>query len=150
MILWLPYVNKLEAIELGLTSYPVLLGRLVSCEFNARRDGHIPVPRCVLFIAHLQGCSSPSSIGTGFTITGGRRPGYGPFSLSLDGQQLFNGNPAPTSSPIKNTLVTMSGLPNDLHTVVLTNSGGAPVDIDAITFQVRIGSVGCVHTLTAA
>ncbi|KXN90998.1 hypothetical protein AN958_03065, partial [Leucoagaricus sp. SymC.cos] len=99
--------------------------------------------------------------GTRFLITGGRRPGYGPFSISLDGQELFNGNPAPESSLINNTLASVSGLPNERHTVVLTNTGGvvsrsqtlvfsdgetltggAPVDIDAITFETPITSSG--------
>ncbi|KAJ3566521.1 hypothetical protein NP233_g6953 [Leucocoprinus birnbaumii] len=77
--------------------------------------------------------------GTGFVITGGRRPGYGPFSISLDGQQLFNGNPAPGPSLI-DPLASVSGLSNELHTVILTNTGGSPIDIDAITFNTTIGS----------
>ncbi|KAF5351970.1 hypothetical protein D9756_007603 [Leucocoprinus leucothites] len=79
--------------------------------------------------------------GTGFVITGGRQPGYGPFSITLDGQQLFNGNPTSESSPIT-TLASVSGLSNEQHTVVLTNTGGSPIDIDAITFNTTIGSTG--------
>jgi hypothetical protein len=83
---------------------------------------------------------SISALGIGFTITGGRRPGYGPYSVLLDGQQIFIGNPAPApNSDINNTLASISGLSNDLHTVVLTNAGGAPVDIDAITFEAQVG-----------
>ncbi|KAF7782281.1 hypothetical protein Agabi119p4_1657 [Agaricus bisporus var. burnettii] len=80
--------------------------------------------------------------GVGFTIFGGRRPGYGSFSLSLDGRQLYDGNPVPESSPVNNTLAVASGLPDDDHTLVLTNSGGTLVDIDAIIFETQIGSAG--------
>lgn len=86
----------------------------------------------------------PSATGTGFEVSGGRRPGYGPFAISLDGQELFNGNPIPVSSPVKNTLAFVSGLSNEQHTLVLTNTGGMPVDIDAIMFETMIGSAGCV------
>ena len=78
-------------------------------------------------------------------ITGGRRPGYGPFSVMLDGQELFSGNSTPKSSPINNTLASFTGLSNEQHTVVLTNTGGEPIDIDAITFEPQIGSTGCVR-----
>ncbi|EKM80650.1 hypothetical protein AGABI1DRAFT_37953 [Agaricus bisporus var. burnettii JB137-S8] len=81
--------------------------------------------------------------GVGFTIFGGRRPGYGSFSLSLDGRQLYDGNPVPESSPVNNTLAVASGLPDDDHTLVLTNSGGTLVDIDSIIFETQIGSAGC-------
>lgn len=80
--------------------------------------------------------------GTGFVVTGGRRPGYGAFSVMLDGQQLFDGNFTPESSPVNVTLASGTGLSNEQHTVVLTNTGGEPIDIDTITFEPQIGSTG--------
>jgi hypothetical protein len=121
-----------------------LLGWFVSSNFHRRRNGHLQiswyVPSTILPSYYV----SISIIGSGFTILGGRRPGYGPFSLSLDGRQLYDGNPVPDSSPINNTLAVVSGFPYDDHTLVLTNSGGAPVDIDTITFETETGSAGCV------
>ncbi|KAF9452734.1 hypothetical protein P691DRAFT_756120 [Macrolepiota fuliginosa MF-IS2] len=99
-------------------------------------------------VTSTQGASATFQFrGTGFAITGGRRPGYGPFSVTLDGQQLYNGNPL-SDSLVKNNLASVSGLSNDNHTVVLTNTGGTPVDIDTITFQTQIGSTGSNLTMT--
>ena len=65
----------------------------------------------------------------------------------LDGQQLFDGNFTPESSPVNVTLASGTGLSNEQHTVVLTNTGGEPIDIDTITFEPQIGSTGYVQLL---
>ena len=124
----------------------VVLRRFISCDFSAGSNGHIAVSWYnFIRLLYTARCSQSDLLGTGFVITGGRRPGYGPFSVMLDGQQLFSGNLTPESSPINNTLASSTGLSNKQHTVVLTNTGGEPIDIDTITFEPQIGSTGCVR-----
>jgi hypothetical protein len=146
MIRWLLYVNVLNIVQ------------FISCHAQLYSGGsyHLSRSRGATAIFKFRGKLCPmilssyyasmSIIGTGFAILGGRRPGYGPFSLSLDGRHLYEGNPVPDpSSSINNTLAVVANLSYDDHTLVFTNSGGASVDIDAITFEAEIGPTRCVR-----
>lgn len=86
-------------------------------------------------------CSS-SSIGTGIWIFGGGRPTYGSYSLEIDGQVLFNGSAKTSSDSAKQLLCSASGLAFGSHTAILRNTDGAPIDIDFIDFETRLGQSG--------
>ena len=89
------------------------------------------------------------SPGTGIWFYGANRPGYGSYSVSIDGQSI-SGNAQSQNASFRQLLAGRSGLTNGPHTAVLTNTGsGSPIDLDAIVFETQVGSVGCVLSLTA-
>lgn len=69
------------------------------------------------------------------------REGYGSFSISLDGEQTFGNSGASGNGLFKRVLFGRTGIPNDQHTLVLTNNGGGTiVDVDFITFTTGDGN----------
>ncbi|KDR75159.1 hypothetical protein GALMADRAFT_249097 [Galerina marginata CBS 339.88] len=82
--------------------------------------------------------------GTGFSIIGGHRSNYGTYSVSVDGQTTATGTAQSSDSVTKQLLGSASGLSYGSHTVVLTNTGGTPIDIDRIDFEAQVGQPGAV------
>lgn len=83
-----------------------------------------------------------SFVGSGITIFGGRRPNYGAYTVSIDGQNIQTGTSQTSQDLTRQPLASASGLTYGSHTLVLTNTGGAPVDIDSIDFQTNGGPSG--------
>lgn len=78
--------------------------------------------------------------GTGVWFYGARRPGYGSYSLNLDGNTIFTGN-ASSSNPIFDQLLAGSSeLSMGEHTAVFMNTGGGTVDLDSVVFETRLGT----------
>ncbi|KAI0266846.1 hypothetical protein BC834DRAFT_116274 [Gloeopeniophorella convolvens] len=80
--------------------------------------------------------------GTGIWLFGSKRPNYGSYSISIDGQSV-DGSAQAGSASFQQLLGGKSGLTNAPHTAVLTNTGdGAPIDLDSIVFETQVGSPG--------
>ncbi|KAG5638459.1 hypothetical protein H0H81_012524 [Sphagnurus paluster] len=60
----------------------------------------------------------------------GRRSNYGKFTISVDGLTITNGDAQSAQDSANQLLGSASGLANGPHIAVLTNTGGAPIDID--------------------
>ncbi|KAF8650453.1 hypothetical protein AX16_005255 [Volvariella volvacea WC 439] len=73
--------------------------------------------------------------GTGVKLFGGRRPGYGTYTIFVDGQAVMNGDAESPSPATRQMLVSVSGLANGQHTVTLRCDGGGAVDIDWIEME---------------
>ena len=85
-------------------------------------------------------------LGTGIWFIGARRPTYGPYDISIDGQSVA-GSAYSQNASFQQLLGGRSGLSNGPHTAVLTNAGsGSPIDLDSIVFETQIGSAKCVFT----
>ncbi|EAU91458.2 hypothetical protein CC1G_01947 [Coprinopsis cinerea okayama7 len=81
--------------------------------------------------------------GTGITLFGGRRPGYGRYTVTVDGQTIIaNGNADSAQDSTNQVLATVSGLALGNHRAVLTNLDESPIDIDSVTVVDQLGSPG--------
>ncbi|EKM54232.1 uncharacterized protein PHACADRAFT_210048 [Phanerochaete carnosa HHB-10118-sp] len=78
--------------------------------------------------------------GTGVWFYGALRPGYGNYSLSVDGNTVFNGSAAASSAVFDQFLGGSSQLGMGEHTAVLTNTGGGCVDLDSLVFETHVGA----------
>lgn len=78
--------------------------------------------------------------GTGVWCYGALRPGYGSYSLSVDGDTVFNGSAAAPNAVFDQFLGGSSQLGMGEHTAVLTNTGGGYVDLDSLVFETHIGA----------
>ncbi|KAI0315472.1 hypothetical protein OF83DRAFT_353180 [Amylostereum chailletii] len=79
--------------------------------------------------------------GTGIWFYGAKRPGYGAFTLDIDGQ-TSSGDASSLEATFQQLLGGASGLSMGSHTAVFTHTGSGPVDLDSIIFQTQIGSDG--------
>lgn len=83
-------------------------------------------------------------LGTGIWVFGAKKPGYGTYNISVDGQSVSGNAQFPTAS-FQQLLGGRSGLVNGPHTAVFTNTGsGSAVDLDSVIFETQIGSAGSV------
>ncbi|KAJ3514114.1 hypothetical protein NLJ89_g2558 [Agrocybe chaxingu] len=80
--------------------------------------------------------------GTGLSIFGGLRPNYGTYSISVDGRTVSSGSARSNEASFRQILGAASGLPYGTHTAVITNSNGAPIDIDWVDFETQAGRSG--------
>jgi len=80
--------------------------------------------------------------GTAFSIFGGHRSNYGAYTVTLDGVLITSGTSQRDNPSVRQLLGTASRLPYGLHTVVLTNTGGSPIDIDSVEFIGQVGQAG--------
>jgi len=80
--------------------------------------------------------------GVGVSIFGAKRPNYGSYSLSVDGNATCTGNANAADVTAQQSLCSVAGLSNGLHTAVFTNAGGGTIDVDWIEFQTQIGPTG--------
>lgn len=85
-----------------------------------------------------------STTGTGVTVMGGRRAGYGSFSVTVDGQTIATGGASTSADSTQQILATVSGLALGDHQLVLTNTGtnGALLDIDSVIVADELGVAG--------
>ncbi|KAI0051870.1 hypothetical protein FA95DRAFT_1554110 [Auriscalpium vulgare] len=90
-----------------------------------------------------QGASATLSFnGTGIWLFGAKKPNYGTFTISVDGESV-QGSAQSTQAAFQQMLGGKSGLPNGSHTVTLTNTGsGASIDLDSVIFETQIGATG--------
>ncbi|THH16184.1 hypothetical protein EW146_g4410 [Bondarzewia mesenterica] len=80
--------------------------------------------------------------GTGIWLYGAKRPNYGPYSISIDGEAV-QGSASSTTRAFRQLLGGKSGLPMGRHTVTLMNTGsGSSIDLDSFVFETEIGSSG--------
>ncbi|KAF5380463.1 hypothetical protein D9615_004624 [Tricholomella constricta] len=86
--------------------------------------------------------------GTGISVFGGRRSNYGTFTISVDGQTIASGSANSAQDSVNQLLGSASGLVNGPHTAVLTNTGGAPIDIDWVNVQTQASSSTAKMTAT--
>lgn len=81
--------------------------------------------------------------GTGIWFFGGRRPEYGSYTLSIDGQTTSNGDANAAVPVFDQLLAGASNLGAGMHTAVLTNTGSeSGLDLDSVVFETAIGSSG--------
>jgi hypothetical protein len=80
--------------------------------------------------------------GTGVRFLGGRRPGYGNYTLTVDKKVVQTGTARNQTPSLRNVLGAVSDLPDGPHTAVLTTNGGGGVDLDWIEVAPRIGAAG--------
>lgn len=78
--------------------------------------------------------------GTGVWLYGAHRPGYGSYSLSVDGNTVVNGSAASSNPLFDQVLGGSANLGMGEHTAVLTSTGGGPVDFDSLVFETQIGA----------
>ncbi|KIP10935.1 hypothetical protein PHLGIDRAFT_186302 [Phlebiopsis gigantea 11061_1 CR5-6] len=78
--------------------------------------------------------------GTGVWLYGAHRPGYGSYTLSVDGSTVFNGSAASSNPVFDQVLGGSANLSMGEHTAVLTNIGGGAVDLDSLVFETQIGA----------
>ncbi|KAJ7130853.1 hypothetical protein C8R43DRAFT_1025207 [Mycena crocata] len=83
--------------------------------------------------------------GTGISIFGGRRPSYGRYTMSIDGQTVVESTATIGEILVQQLLAAATGLPNGPHTAVLTCTG-VGMDIDWVNLETRIGSAGSTTT----
>lgn len=100
-------------------------------------------------LSSVQGASATIQFnGTGIWFYGAKRPGYGSYSVSVDGQSV-SGDARSQEASFRQLLGGRSGLTNGPHSAVLTNTGsGSPVDLDAIVFETQVGSTDTKMTET--
>jgi len=72
--------------------------------------------------------------GTGVWLYGGRRPGYGTYSISLDGQHIIDDDASSSTPALQQLLGAATGLEMGLHQVTLTNTGSI-LDLDYMVFE---------------
>lgn len=77
--------------------------------------------------------------GTGVWLYGAHRPGYGNYSVFVDGAQVFNGSAASPNPVFDQFLGGSANLTMGEHTAVLTNTGGGSVDVESLIFEAKIG-----------
>ena len=78
--------------------------------------------------------------GTGIWFYGGHRPGYGNYTLSVDGRTVADGSASAANPVFDQLLGGSSNLTSAEHTAVLASLGGGPVDLDYLVFEGDIGS----------
>jgi len=78
--------------------------------------------------------------GTGVWLYGGARSNYGSYSVQIDGKPISQGSAASSSDSVGKLLGGTAGLDMGPHTVVLTNGGGGPIDIDSLIFQTQMSA----------
>jgi len=94
-------------------------------------------------LTSTQGASLSFSFnGTGIWLYGGRRPTYGSYTLSIDGQSVLTESARSSSIESQQILGGITSLPMGLHEVVLTNTG-SQLDLEYMVFE-SIGSEGSV------
>ena len=77
--------------------------------------------------------------GTGVWFYGAHRPGYGGYSLSVDGNTVGSGSAASSNPLFDQVLGGSANLSVGEHTAILTNTGGGAIDLDSLIFQTQIG-----------
>lgn len=82
--------------------------------------------------------------GTGVKFFGAYRPGYGAYTLTVDGVEVANGNAESATLNVRQTLGAVSGLEYGEHTAVLTAVGDGTIDLDWIEMETRVGPDGYV------
>jgi hypothetical protein len=93
----------------------------------------------------VQGASSTVSFtGTGIWLYGAFAPGYGAYSLAVDGKVVTSGSATSRSLQLGQLLGGAGGLAMGTHTAVLTSTDGAGVDLDSFVFETQTGVAGCV------
>ncbi|KAJ6625888.1 hypothetical protein B0H10DRAFT_1782336, partial [Mycena sp. CBHHK59/15] len=85
--------------------------------------------------------------GTGISFYGGRRPDYGVYTITVDGQTIVSTSATGPGVAAQQLLGSATGLANGPHTAVLTNTG-VGMDIDWIDMQTQVGSAGSTTTST--
>lgn len=80
--------------------------------------------------------------GTGVKFFGAYRPGYGAYTLTVDGVEVANGNAESATLNVRQTLGAVSGLEYGEHTAVLTAVGDGTIDLDWIEMETRVGPDG--------
>ncbi|TFK23948.1 hypothetical protein FA15DRAFT_670034 [Coprinopsis marcescibilis] len=80
--------------------------------------------------------------GTGITIFGGKRPGYGQYTLEIDGETVVAGDARGPTDSTEEVLATINGLLLGNHRAVLTHTDELPMDIDSFTIHDLLGSPG--------
>ncbi|KAI9442182.1 hypothetical protein H4582DRAFT_1809269 [Lactarius indigo] len=89
--------------------------------------------------ASSQGASATIQFnGTGVWFFGAKRPGYGTYNISVDGQSVSGDAQSQTAS-FQQLLGGQSSLTNGPHTAVFTNTDST-VDLDSVIFETQIGS----------
>ncbi|KAG6920264.1 hypothetical protein DXG01_005033 [Tephrocybe rancida] len=83
---------------------------------------------------------------TGISISGGRRSNYGTFTISVDGQTITTGNANSAQDSTNEVLGSVSNLVYGPHTAILTNTGGAPIDIDFVNVATQPSSSSSTMT----
>ena len=82
------------------------------------------------------------ALGTGIWVFGAKKPGYGTYNISVDGQSV-SGNAQSQDATFQQLLGGRSGLKNGPHIAVFTNTGwDSALDLDSIIFETQIGSAG--------
>lgn len=92
---------------------------------------------------------SHSFAGTGISVFGGQRPDYGTFRVTVDGREVSSGTSNKPANSFRQLLASASGLEHGRHVVVLTNTGGAPIDIDYADVQCEVGESGYTRLVCA-
>jgi hypothetical protein len=77
--------------------------------------------------------------GTGVWFYGAHRPGYGDYTLAVDGRTVASGNAASNVTLLDQLLGGAMNLGMGQHTAVLSSSAG-PIDFDSLVFETQIGS----------
>ncbi|KAH6914346.1 hypothetical protein BKA70DRAFT_663177 [Coprinopsis sp. MPI-PUGE-AT-0042] len=94
---------------------------------------------------NVEGATAAISFhGTGVTVMGGRRTGYGSFAATVDGRTIATGAASTSADSTQQILATVSGLALGDHQLVVTNTGadGAQLDIDSIIVADQLGVAG--------
>jgi len=86
--------------------------------------------------------------GTGISILGGRRTNYGTFTMSVDGQTIASGDGNSAHDSVNHLLGSASSLVDGPHIAVLTNTGGAPIDIGSVNVRTQASSSTVKMTTT--
>ncbi|KAI0305731.1 hypothetical protein B0F90DRAFT_1700534 [Multifurca ochricompacta] len=85
---------------------------------------------------------------TGIWFFGAKRPDYGTYTISIDGQST-PGNAQFQTAAFQQLLGGQSGLVDGPHAAVFTNTGlNSAIDLDSIVFETRIGSADATITDT--
>lgn len=82
--------------------------------------------------------------GTGVWFYGAKRPGYGKYSLSVDGHSVVNGSASSSNAIFDQALGGHANMSMGEHTAVFRNEGDGYVDFDSLIFETQIGDKGCV------
>lgn len=81
--------------------------------------------------------------GTGVWLYGGHRPGYGNYTLNVDGNTVSSGSASSSNPVFDQVLGGSSNMTMGEHTAVLSSVGGGPVDVDYLVFETQIGGSRC-------
>lgn len=78
--------------------------------------------------------------GTGVWFFGAHRPGYGGYSLTVDGNTVGGGSAASSNPVFDQAMGGSANMSLGEHTAVLTSTGGGPIDFDSLIFETQIGA----------